>query len=153
MLPPRHSVLGAVQAKLWRIRASNTRNLVSSRSSPPLRHSSQHSHTSPTTPTVQSVYLKRGRPQFGPHSVHLLGDKSFLLASDKDFCQRKSCGEDQQVTKMFRQLGYKCTPAIGICVAGKSISALIAGVCFDQSAVCRRQIHLCSDRRDIVDPR
>ena len=51
---------------------------------------------------------------------------------------------------MFRQLGYKCTPAIGICVAGKFISALIAGVRIDQSDVCRRQIHLCSDRRDIV---
>ena len=127
MLPPRHSVLSAVQAKLWRIRASNTRNLVSSRSSPPLRHSSQHSHTSPTTPTVQSVYLKRGRPQFGPHSVHLLGDKSFLLASDKDFCPRKSCGKDQQ----------KCS--------GNWIQMHTGN-----RNLCRRQIHLCSDRRCVL---
>ena len=50
MLPPRHSSHGAVQAKLWRNRASNTRNLVSSWSFPPLRYSLRHIHTSPLSP-------------------------------------------------------------------------------------------------------
>jgi len=69
-----------------------------------------------------------------PPQCYWPGDKSFLLASDGDFCQRQFCGARQTITQMHRRaesvspaipslLDRRCEAISHLYVAGNSISA------------------------------